>query len=243
MMPLRKWARVIALCFLIMALPGCAADTPTVAPPQERPLTEDEANQFAVTRFRNYEAKGVKFSAVLPSAAGQVSLTGYLNFRASVGYALVRPVTASQTEVGLVQWNVDTRILWSGEYSGSTPQPQLPPIPGKAGGISPATSSVDAALAILLALGSDRPDNPQLLRQSDARWVRADAIKETPVVVVRGPSAEPGGSSRTLYWINEQGQLLRLELQLPSGNALIDFSPDEYINFAIAKELQAKAGS
>ncbi|MBK3525350.1 hypothetical protein JHN54_27580, partial [Streptomyces sp. MBT70] len=41
-----------------------------------RALTEDEANRLAITRFRNYEARGRAVTITVPGTAGGLTVTG-----------------------------------------------------------------------------------------------------------------------------------------------------------------------
>jgi hypothetical protein len=102
--------------------------------------------------------------------------------------------------------------------------------------LDPSTSTFDTVLGLLLHLGQDRPDNAQLLQQSDAQWLRADAVGGTPVDVIRGPSSaaasataspKPSGAASTtcvVYWIDSRGRLLRLDAMLPGSTVRIEIA-------------------
>jgi hypothetical protein len=236
----QKLARALVAAFVAVLLSACTQPAEVATDPSPRALTEAEAERLAVVRFRNFEDRGVKFSAIIPHTTGQLSVIGYVNYRKEVGYALVRPMAATDQGLWLVQWNAGQRVLWGGKYDGATPPLELPDFEPESQSFAPSGSSLDAFLAIMLALGGDRPDNPQLLLQSDAQWLRSDAIGEVAVDVIKGPTEQSQGDSRTTYWLDERGQMLRLELQL-SGPALIDFTPEAYQKFEIHPLLKPKA--
>ena len=101
-------------------------------------------------------------------------------------------------------------------------------------------------LLLLLELGSDRPDNAQLLLQSDAQWLRADTDDGVPVDVFAGPSApvvsgetaagpNPG---RLRYWVDGTGRLLRFEVDLPTGMVSVGLNHSGFAPFPQAAELR-----
>lgn len=237
----RRLSAIVALCLLLLV--GCgkpAAEVSHQKSPEPHALSEAESERMAVSRFRNYQAKGVQFSAVVPDGNLQLSVLGFIDYRKKVGFAIVQPMTSTPgTQTVLVQWNEGKRLLWSGTYSGSYPPPQLPQAPGTLQRFGPSGSSLDSLLYVLLALGKDRPDNPLLIRQSDAKWLRSDKIGDVKVDVFQGPTSAADKSdtpARTSYWLTETGQMLRVDLFI-SGPALIQFNPQGYVQFPIDKRL------
>ena len=113
--------------------------------------------------------------------------------------------------------------------------------------LDPTASGLDALLAAISALGSDRPDNPLLLQQSGALWLREDEVDGTPVTVFAAPpSDEPvdaGIAGRALrddatlrLWVGGDGLLLRAEVKLNNAWSVVDF-PD-----TAAPRLEAPGG-
>jgi hypothetical protein len=88
------------------------------------------------------------------------------------------------------------------------------------GGGGCAGGPLDAGLRLVLGMGSDRPDNAQLLAQSGPLWLRDDRIDGRPLDVFSGPrprpqgSASPSGRSPLAYWIDTDGDLRRLTATL-----------------------------
>jgi len=67
-----------------------------------------------------------------------------------------------------------------------------------------------SALPITLSLVADRPENAQLLRQSGARYLGSQDLDGTELGVYRLP-ADDGGTGQTRLWLNDAGQLKRLD--------------------------------
>lgn len=210
-----------------LGLAGCGSDPqPTSTGP--RPLTTAEAERLAVIRFNGFNVGVRSFTGTFTDGRVQVAMTGWLNLVDHVGYALATPraIQAGQDagDAFLVEWTLNQ----VGRRVPDGPEPLLP-VPTDNWQTSTLTAS-DSFLAsgqlILLNLGSDRPENPQLLAQSTARWIRADRLGTVPVDVMSGPSAEGSTAASGLrYWVDAQGTLLRMEAQLGTALwSLIDFA-------------------
>jgi len=206
---------VVAVVVALLA--GCSAPAPT-----DRALTTEEAQRLAIARFTNYD-EGVR--AISAEVPGQqpVLLTGWVDFASHRGLVSVGMSEDAPGELGL--------YAWTGEMiaarDGAVAAPSLP-LPEDGWQIEPldATASVLQNLFVVaLSLGSDRPDNPTLLQQSDARWLRSDEIDGIAVDVISGPTSDgpatgtPDPAAATVrYWIDEKGRLLRVELRQPGGD-------------------------
>ena len=59
----------------------------------------------------------------------------------------------------------------------------------------------------MLDLGSDRPENPLLLQQDGAQWLRSDSVDGAPVDVF---TATADGNAR--YWVDHDGLMQRAEV-------------------------------
>ena len=98
-----------------------------------------------------------------------------------------------------------------------------------------ATSSrLDALLITLGGLGSDRPDNPVLLQQAGALWLRTDTVDGTPVTVFASPPTDKpldgttkvtADTSPLRLWVDAAALLRRAEIRLGSDWVTVDF-PD-----------------
>lgn len=67
------------------------------------------------------------------------------------------------------------------------------------------------ALAVMFSLGADRPENAQLLRQSDARYLGDAELDGETLSVFRLPSADGGAPASTRMWLDADGRLRRLD--------------------------------
>ncbi|PJJ65423.1 hypothetical protein [Compostimonas suwonensis] len=251
----RSWARgilsVIAVASVVV-LAACAPGTPGApGTPDETaetsaPLTQAQAERLAVARFTNFDDGVRSFTITIPSGvaaapdAGGVTtgsdgleLRGWIDFATQIGYAAVEQNGAS---IGLVQFTPQTIAVRETPTDGA-PLP-IPADGWQQASLDTTASTLTAALGILLDLGSDRPENPQLLRQSDAAWLRSDTVGSgstaVDVDVFAGPSASSDdGSSqaptplseRSRYSVGDDGELWRFEARLGGASewTTIDF--------------------
>jgi hypothetical protein len=95
------------------------------------------------------------------------------------------------------------------------------------------TSRLDALLISLGGLANDRPDNPVLIQQAGALWLRTDTIDGTPVTVFAAPpSDQPAGPSSApitaetsplRLWVDAAGLLRRAEMKIGGDWTTADF--------------------
>jgi hypothetical protein len=229
---------ISALCVAVLAACGGSSSS-DVGP---RHLTQEQAELLATVRFRNYDA-GVRSIVVTipdtaaegPGSGGRVE--GWVDFARHLGYAAA---TQGSTPLGAVAWSAERIAI---NESARGPVDVAVPREGwRSDRLDPQASSMTRALAIVLNLASDRPENPLLLRQSDAAFLRTAEIDGTKVVVLAGPSpataastpsteapASPRTRDRIRYWIDGDGLLRRVQVTVPGTTAwtTIDLSDAE----------------
>jgi hypothetical protein len=193
--------------------------------PEPHPLTTEEAERLALFRYLNYETGLSAVRATIPTGAGTLLLDGRVDFVDHIGHAAI--TTEGRTDVassGIVQWNPALVAFRQGR--GPRAADPLPPDGWQVRRIQDKGAELDAVLLVLLNIANDRPDNPQLLRQSSARWLRADTVDGTAVDVFAGP-ADAGKAARLTYWIDGDGRLRRLTIRVGthSTEAVLSFSP------------------
>jgi hypothetical protein len=215
-----------------LLLAGCTA-TGSVDPTGGQRLTQAQAERLAVVRFNNFNAGVKHINASLDDQGTTLTISGWFDYSEPIGYAAVSGQggqSGTPPEV-LLRWDAQQVAQLPSMVNGSTVDPPLP-IPDAdwvPQALDPSTSTVASAIAMIANLGADRPENPQLLVQSDARWLRKDAIDGDSVDVFRGPSTSseaPTGSASnqpmtsriTLqYWVDSKGDLKRLEILSPNA--------------------------
>lgn len=210
---------------LIVTLGACApAEQP--APSGPRTLTDAEAERLAVVRFRNFDAGTRAIELQIPGTdAGELQVTGWFDYTAHVGYGMA---FTDEGSAGLVWWDETTIAVREAPVE-DAPLP-LPADGWQSGPLDPSSTPLATALTLVGSLGSDRPENPQLLRQSDAAWLRTDQVDDLDVDVFAGPStddqAAQDAEERTRFWVDADGMLLRFEARLGSGDSWFeaDFS-------------------
>lgn len=198
-----------------------------------RALTSDEANRLAITRFRNYQAGGRAVTITVPSTGGGLVVSGSIDYRAEIGYGVVRGSGRDTSSDGLVEWTAGTVLVHPMANAPAT-APASPPSSGWYGRpLTNAGSSLDSALAIALSLGSDRPDNAELLPQNGAARVGEGTVHGHQVVVMTGPKSGSGqGTSGSVrYWVGADGTMYRVRAGVASEPepVVIDFDTQKYV--------------
>ncbi len=198
-----------------------------------RALTADEANRLAITRFRNYQAGGRALTITVPSTGGGLTVTGAVDYRAKVGYGVVRGTGRDTSSDGLIEWS-STAVLILPMTNAPATAPSSPPTSGwYRRPVTTAGSSLDSALTIALGLGSDRPDNAELLPQNGAARLGQDEVRGHRVVVMSGPksASAPGASGAVRYWVGSDGTMYRVRADLASEPqpVVVDFDTHPYV--------------
>jgi hypothetical protein len=198
--------RLVALAAVVLVA-ACGA-------PEPRPLSAGEAERLALVRFANYRSRTANFTATVPTGAGPVALHGRVDFVEHLGYAeMSTGGRRDDSSAGLLQWTPSAVAFRGGAGLLATDPP--PPDRWHFRPLQPGPE-LDTALRLLLGLGTDRPDNVQLLRQSSARWVRTDSVDGTPVDVLDGPQPARAAqtAARVQYWLDAGGALRRVEARI-----------------------------
>lgn len=191
---------------VLLVLAGCAASPARQSGP--RIVTIEQAQLLSQVRFLNYDSGGARFDAEAPLPGGRVArISGSVDWRA---HRAAGSLGTAGSSLGRA------RIAWTPATLTVTP----------AGGraatraLAPRVSAVDTLLLLILQLAQSRPENPQLLIQQQASYVRADRSGGVPVAVFRGPAAGKGrtavapGEQRTFYWVDADGRLRRFEAHI-----------------------------
>ncbi|MEV5719358.1 hypothetical protein AB0L41_36195 [Amycolatopsis mediterranei] len=212
--------RLLTAVVLVALVAACGAE------PQPRPLSTAEAERLALARFANYRFRTENFTATVPTGAGRIALRGRVDFVESLGYAeMSTDGRDDEASAGLLQWTPSAVAFRGGPGQAATDPPspdrwQYRPLqPGP---------ELDTALRLVLGLGADRPDNGQLLRQSSARWVRADTIGDIAVDVIDGPQPPHAtNAARVRYWLDSAGLLRRVEARVGDrpDPVVVSFTP------------------
>ncbi|MFD7659920.1 hypothetical protein ACFV4N_38590 [Actinosynnema sp. NPDC059797] len=188
---------------------------------------------MAITRFRNFEAGGRAVTITVPTTAGGLVVTGSVDYRAGLGYGVVRGTGRDSSGDGLIQWNATTVVVHPAADAPAE-APEAPPASGwHRRPLRTSGSSLDSALLIALNLGSDRPDNAELLPQNGAAWVGRDRVGDHAVDVMSGPAARgrPGTAGNVRYWIDVDGTMHRVQADVDSEPrpVVVDFDAREYV--------------
>jgi hypothetical protein len=188
-------------------------------------MTAHEAQTMAISRYKLYQRARV---------SARLDFPGSVTYHADVVVDLVRHggwgsfetrIDGKATEAGSMAWNT-VKVFTAPTKPG--PDGTFPAVDAWFGRRIDRSNGFDNFLLTLLLLGADRPENPQLLRQSAAQVMRTDRIGGVPVTVFSGPQAQtsadtpattanrtptdrPRASSRLRFWVDGQGGIRRFQ--------------------------------
>lgn len=238
----RRGAAIGVILLLAMSAVGCSHGTRA----QPRPVTTAESQLLATVRFNNFDAGSRPFSTSITEDATLLHLKGWIDYTSHLGYAAVTGASfASQA----LLWNA-TAVGVHDATPDSDGNPPLPILPASdqawiSHPLNASTSRLDALLITLSGLGSDRPDNPVLVAQSGAMWLRTDSVDGTPVTVFAAPpSDKPVDGSTTAItadtsplrlWVNGAGLMLRAEVRIGDDWNTADFPDTVAPTLTVAK--------
>lgn len=210
-------AIAVVLTALMFAAAACGGRPATQS---SRIVNQDEAERLAAVLFLNHDAGGAHLTAVVPIRGRGVSqIDGVVDWRHHLGVA------------DLVTYGSDGRaierrkVIWSLRgFATPAEEDQWRVDP-----LEPTRNPVHLALTTSLRLASDRPENPQLLINNDASWLRTDTLAGAPVDVFSGPrvadlEAPASGAQLIHYWLDHEGRLRRLEIRNDDFPITLDLS-------------------
>jgi len=212
-----KPLRLALAGLLLVTLAGCA-------PAGARPVTTPEAETLAVVRLMNLTEGTREISGSVEEKGVELHLQGWIDYVSHAGYV---SVTGAGFEAQALYWTEDRVGITTAEPDADgmppIPVPDLSDESWTSRPLDAAGSSLDATLFTLGNLGSDRPENPLLLQQTGALWLREDSVGGVPVTVFAAPPSdvarEPSDppvdpdDSPVRLWVNADGLALRVELR------------------------------
>lgn len=199
----RRVALVVVGVSLVAASVSCGSDEPVST---ERPLTFDEATLLAGVQRDNYLDGGavVEVTSSFLADGSTLSMRAEVDWVEHTGRALV---IATGREVGVteVYWNETTvferlpvlnDLLVARGQTGVEFVARPPDADGR---------QIDRAIALLVGLASEAPDNPVLVQQKQgSAFLRDDVLRGESVQVLRF-------GDRTIYWLDSNGSMVRFE--------------------------------
>ncbi|MER6913324.1 hypothetical protein ABT354_16775 [Streptomyces sp. NPDC000594] len=249
--PRLRWAAGAAVCvaaaltgFVVLLGDGDGDGDGAVTP---RALTADEVNRLSVTRFLNYRAGGRAVTITVPNVGGGLVITGSVDYRTHTGYGVVRGTGRDASSAGLIRWTATT-VLVRPMVKPPAVAPASPPASGWfSRPLRTSGMTLDSALAIVLDLGGDRPDNAALLPQNGAAWVGRERVRGHRTDIMNGPRAKAragagagadprrgtgaGTAQKVRYWIGPDGTMYRVEAGIASAPrpVVFDFDTQKYL--------------
>lgn len=199
---------MLGLVVVVVGLVGCSGESADDGP---RQLTSDEAQRFAGFRVKNFRAEALDFEATIIDGDVTVFAQGTVDSRDHEAVAVMTPRGATEVSRFLARWTVDSVDAMA--YAGDAVPTPLPEEGWESSELDSSASALAAAQVLVVSLSNDRADNPQLLTQSGARWLRREELGGVEVDVMGGPT-EGDQPSSLRYTIDDDGQLHRLEARL-----------------------------
>ncbi|ATL25223.1 hypothetical protein [Streptomyces formicae] len=226
--------RTALLALVALAVIGGAAAMALPRDEGPRPVTVAEAQRLAMARFNTYDTGTMRVTVTLHDDSGTTTVRGLADYRAHRAVGRFTVDGAGRPDTGLIAWDA------AGLAVSSAPARGADEVAGTTKAVartSPRSWSpraytedpLDNALRLVMALATDRPDNPQLLAQAGPRRLRDETLRGTAYTLFSGP--RPRGSARDsesplTYWVDEEGRLGRLEARIAPlpGPARVDLT-------------------
>lgn len=225
MKPRSRFARLFtgtaAMIVAAVFITACSSE------PDWHPVSTEESQILALTRFNNFDTGSRPFTTEIVVEGAELTLQGWVDFEHHVGYAAV---TGQDFEPQALLW-WDNVVALGPTQPTPDGNPPLPlPVPSQDDGwlirpFSSELSQLDAVLALLSALGVDRPENPLLLQQAGALWLGDETLETDDGNINVAVFATPPGEealgpddpeptpqdSAVKLWVDETGVLHRTE--------------------------------
>ncbi len=203
--------------------------------PAEHIVTSAQSELLAITRFKNFDSGSRSISTVSTQSGSELHLKGWVDFASGIGYVAVTGDFPPQA----LLWTASTvGIIEQPPDASGNPSLPIPPLSSQSWQSRPldaASSGLDALLSVIGNLGQDRPDNPLLLQQSGALWIRDATINGLKVSVFAAPPSDspiadgttPAAEDAVLrLWVAADGVMHRAELKLGGSWTTVDFLED-----------------
>lgn len=227
--------RSVRACLVVagFVLGACGSDSSRATPTTTTvgtPLTASQASALASVLAKNFEAGGAEFSVTVPyGPASTFFLNGRIDYSRHLAEATLR------SEVGGGAETATSTLFWSNDMV----LEEVDGLPAEAAALGRAdvkylarpmtkSSAQDVVLAFVLATASEQRENPQLLQQGTARFLRADVVNGDAADVFRF-------GERTVYWVRQNdGMLVRIEanLAVAEGVTIIDLAKHGSVSIA-----------
>lgn len=233
--------RVLAALVCVVFVISSAACT-TSSEDDARRLTTSESELLSAARFRNYDTGTRRIDVRIAGPETTTELIGYYDFLEHAGLVQVVPTDDGSTVgaeeyTNYVWWT--TSVVGEAVVEGAAPdwEAGIPAIDSawewEFFEMDSSASTLLTTLALVSATGADRPDNPQLLAQSDALWLDSteDGVwfqlpSSDEIAPATGQPSERATIPRFL--VSDDGVIQRAEVTLAdSSTATITFGPSD----------------
>ncbi|PVE76886.1 hypothetical protein DC432_05665 [Microbacterium testaceum] len=219
---------------VLALLTACAPAAPVVEP-TATPVSAEQSELLAAARFRNFDAGTRAVRVDLDDSGTTLHLEGWFDYATLTGYAAL---SADDRPNALLLWDASAISAHAPVATDAAAPPPLP-VPDavplgdswQSSPLSATHSRLHTVLQVIASLGSDRPDNPLLLRQGGALALGQETLDDAPVTVFAGPLSDnplPAGqtvdpeAATTRFWLDDQGVMRRAAVRLGGSGSWID---------------------
>ncbi|GAB3598070.1 hypothetical protein [Microbacterium tumbae] len=190
---MRRPIAVAGLLAVALALTGCRAGLSEAG----EPLTIEQSEMLAQARFR-VATEGARVLEISIGAAGDID-----HLELDVTYDPVSDAAWGTMLRGPEGLAVTERVAFSPDAFAQ--------LAGGEWTVGDLAAGPSPMLAVVFVLSSDRPENAQLLRQSDARFLGSVDVDGEHQQVYRMPSADGGSVATSRLWLDEDGRMRRVD--------------------------------
>lgn len=245
--------RLVAAATAVLCL-GLTACTAAPDQPTARPVTAAESELLAAARFRNFDAGTRTVSFDVDDDSTRLYLAGWFDYATHTGYGAL---TADGAPNSLLLWNANEvaahpPTATDADAAAPLPIPDAAPLGAswQTAPLSGAHSRLHTMLQVIASLGSDRPDNPLLLRQGGALALGDDTVDGTAVTVFAGPLSDsplPQGqtvdpeAATTRFWVDADGLMRRAAVRLGGSGSWQDIDLGAAAGVDLGDPLTTKA--
>jgi hypothetical protein len=223
-------APVVCLVVLCGGVPACSkspsgssGSSGTTTSSGGSPLTNDQADRLAEVLLKNHDSGGAKLHAEVPFGVGGFTLDGQIDWANHVGRVTVTAKVdgAARPPVDLV-FNpnvVFEEVPGLAERLTATGKPAAHWV---ARALDPAKVPLHVVLRLIETSASTVRDNPQLLAQSDARYLGQEAVGSL--------TTDHFQKGKVRIWVGPDGRSVRMSTDLAATRSVAtvnysDFGP------------------
>jgi hypothetical protein len=201
----------------VLVVAGLAVSSACGSDASPQPLTDEQASALSQVLLRNLESGGASVEADVPFGPGtRLTLDGDVDWADHTGRATLTTFSDGDGDGTAERRDEVTEVAWSEQEVALRPEDGEWSVRAA----DPRNTPLDQVIALIVGAAGPERDNPLLVAQSAATFVRTDSVDDVAVDVI------DGGGPLT-YWIGvDDGALHRLDAEIAGfeGTTTITFT-------------------